>query len=390
MKIALIGQKGIPAKEGGVERHVEDLATRLSDEGDTVFVYARKSYTGTNKREYNYKGVRIVNLISIPTKHLDAISHTFFACFHLWLRRVDVIHFHSIGPSSLIWLVKLLKPSTPVVATFHSQCYFHRKWGKIARFTLKAGEWMCCRWADRVIAVSENLKRYAKSTYQREVDHIPNGISSPKPYREAAEIKKWGLEKGNYILSISRLVRHKGIHHLIHAYKRSSLDKKLVVAGDSAKTDDYVKELRQLAGDDPNIIFTGNQFGVTLEELMSNAFMFVHPSESEGLSIALLEAMAYELPIIASSIPENKEAIKDTGVVFENGRSDDLVRKMEQFASDPDRMRAKAESAKMRAEEKYNWDNIVQHTRNIYNQVISEQVSIKVKFIKSRKKVEVK
>ena len=389
MKIALIGQKGIPAREGGVEKHVEDLAERLAQEGCQVSVYARRSYTRAKQKRYKHKGAEVINLPSIPTKHLDAISHTFLACLHLFTKKVDVIHFHSIGPSSLILLAKILNPRPPVVAPFHTQCYLHQKWGSFARAYLKLGEISCCKLADRVIAVSEHLKEYVKRVYNREAEYLPNGISANKRSRQPAEIQKWGLEKGNYILSVSRLVRHKGIHYLIEAYKRAGVDKKLVIVGGSASTDEYVKELRQLAGDDPRIIFTGTQSGIILEELFSNAALFVQPSASEGLSVALLEAMAYGLPVLTSDIPENKEVIKDTGYTFRNKHSRNLANKLITVFANPEDRQRKAECGRIRVERNYNWDNIVKRTQQIYKQVIPGQTSVKVKFIKYKRKIEV-
>ncbi len=390
MKVALIGQKGIPAKEGGVERHVEDLAVRLSNEGVSVLAYSRKNYTGVNEKKYKYKGVEVVNLPGISTKNLDAITHTFLSCFHLLFRKVDVIHFHSIGPSSLIWLVKILKPRTPVVATFHTQCYLHQKWSAFAKAYLKFGERMCCKRADEVIAVSEGLKDYIKRTYGRRASCLPNGITADKKHREAGEIKKWGLEKGDYILTVSRLVRHKGIHYLMDAYKKLNTDKKLVIVGGSSNTDDYVRELKERAEGNPDIMFTGSQSGIILEELFSNACLFVQPSESEGLSIALLEAMAYGLPIVTSDIPENKEVIKETGLVFANKNVDDLSFKMKYCLDRPELMQEKGMSAKIRVEENFNWDNIVKGVKDVYKRVSAKDIPIKVKFVKFKKKVEVR
>ncbi len=153
MKIAFIGQKGIPAKSGGVETHVEDLSTRLVELGHEVLVYTRPNYTDKNLKEF--KGVKLVSLASVATKHFDAISHTIRACFDVVRQDVDVVHFHSIGPSSMIWLVKLLKPGLPVVATFHTRCYEHQKWGRFAKFCLKAAEAICCKFSDQTIAVSK-------------------------------------------------------------------------------------------------------------------------------------------------------------------------------------------------------------------------------------------
>jgi len=194
MKIVFIGQKGMPSISGGVERHVEELAVRLVKEGHDVSCYTRHNYSDKDIQEY--KGVRLVNLPSIASKNLDTIVHTFLSCLHVvfFERKVDVVHFHSIGPSSLLWLVKLMKPRTAIVSTFHTQCYKHKKWGVFARKYLKLGEYVCNRFADEVIVISKNLQEYVQKLYKREVNYIPNGVNV-LPFEESDEIKNGVLIK---------------------------------------------------------------------------------------------------------------------------------------------------------------------------------------------------
>lgn len=375
MKIVFIGQKGIPAISGGVEKHVEELSTRLVEAGHEIFVYTRPNYTDKNLKKF--KGVNLISLPSIPTKHLDAITHTFFACLDASFRRkADIIHFHSIGPSSLIWLVKLLNPKTPVVATFHTQCYYHKKWGDFAKAYLKFGEFICCRFSDKVITVSEVLKKYVKEKYNREADYISNGASIPE-IKPAEEIKKiWGLSKNSYILIVSRLIGHKGVHYLIDAYKKLATDKKLVIVGDGSFTDEYVKELKKMAFGNENIIFTGQQSGRILEELFSNAYLFVQPSESEGLSIALLEAMAYSLPVLVSDISENKEAVGEIGFIFKSKDSNDLADKLKQLLGSEDLLRGRGESGQAWIKSRYDWKKVTSDILEIYKSFFKEQKEI--------------
>lgn len=365
MRIVFIGQKGIPATYGGVEKHVEDLATRLVRDGHEVLVYTRKNYTSDKLK--SYKGVELISLPSIATKHLDAISHTFLACLDVIFRqKADVVHFHSIGPSLLSWMVKIFKPRTRLVATFHSQCYNHQKWGAMARFFLHLGERMICTVPDKTFTVSKSLTNYAAQKYGKNTIYIPNGVEMPTE-RDANEIKKWGLEKGNYIVTISRLVRHKGIHYLIDAYKQIGTDKKLVIVGDGAFTDDYVQELKDLADNNPNIIFTGNQTGDVLQELFSNAFLFVQPSESEGLSIALLEAMSYGLPVLVSDILENVEIVDNVGFIFVNKNVADLTLKLKAILMmDETVLHENAANLRAIARKNYNWENIVREIETLY------------------------
>ncbi|PIT94769.1 glycosyl transferase family 1 [Candidatus Falkowbacteria bacterium CG10_big_fil_rev_8_21_14_0_10_39_9] len=364
MKIALIGQKGIPVTHGGgVEKHVENLAVRLVELGHEVIVYTRHSYT--DKRLKEYKGVKLVGLPSVPTKNLDAISHTFLAVIAVIFRKVDVVHFHSIGPSSLIWLVKLFKPHTPVVATFHSQCYHNQKWGLFAKNYLRFGEYMCSRKADTVITVSKSLLDHVLKKYpQAHARYIPNGVNV-LPQLSAQEITdKWGLTKDSYILNVGRLVANKGVEYLINAYHQIKTDKKLVIVGDGVMEAD----LKGLADNDPNIIFTGNQNGQILGELFSNAYLFVQPSESEGLSLALLEAMSYQNPCLVSDIPANCEVVGLDGLTFKNMDTANLKTKLEELLTSPDKLKANKEEMYNKVVQEYDWTKIVNSIVDIYTQ----------------------
>ena len=370
MKIFLIGQKGIPAKNGGVEKHVENLAVRRAKDGQEVFVYARKNYQDKDLK--TYQGVNIITLGSVGTKNLDAITHTFLACLDVIFRRKpDVVHFHSVGPSSLILLIKLFRPRLKVVFTFHCQDYRHQKWGRFARWYLKLGEMIGCRFANQTITISHELQRYAKEAYGINAEYIPNGAEEVEETGDIL-LKPWNLAKDEYFVSISRLVRHKGIHYLLEAYNQLATDKKLVIVGDGAFTDDYVAELKKLAGNNPKIIFTGNQSGQTLAQLYTNAYAFVQPSEYEGLSVALLEAMSCGLPCVVSDIEANTEAAADTALIFKNKDVADLQNKLQELLSNPGLAKTLGEKARERAKTEYNWATIVQNTEKLYNNLINK------------------
>lgn len=363
MKIYIIGQKGIPATSGGVENHVENLAIELVKKGHEVFAYTRHNYSDKNVKEY--KGIKLIPLPSLNSKNLDAISHTFLACLDfIFKRKADVIHFHSIGPASLIWLIKLFKPKTRVIFTFHSQCYYNTKWGKIAKSYLMLGERIGCRLADKVIVVSKSLKKYVENKYQRTVEYIPNGVRQidNKPVNKIKEL--WGLEKDSYILSVSRIVKNKGLEYLVEAYKKIETNKKLVIVGDG----DFLEQLKEKAENNKNIIFTGTQVGDTLAELFSNAALFVQASEAEGLSISLLEAMSAKLPLLVSSIDANKEVVENNALIFENKNVEDLNNKLEIFLNHKndlgiDKMIENSYNGLL---VEYNWEKITENIINLY------------------------
>lgn len=371
MKVAFIGQKGIPAIGGGVERYVEDVATRLATQDHEVVVYTRPNYT--SKQTTSYKNVSLVSLPSIPTKHLDAISHTFLAVVHACLTKADIIHFQSIGPALLSWLPRLLRPKTIIVSTLQSRDYEHLKWGSFACAMLKLGERCMCRFSDELIVVTEKMKNYVKSEYSFEATVVPNGANLYEVVDNDSQIKLLGLEKNSYIVAISRLVRHKGLAYLIEAYKQLATNQKLVIVGSGSFTDDYVSELKKLAGDNSNIIFTGNQSGETLAQLYSHATLFVQPSESEGLSLALLEAMSRRVPVLVSDIIENTEAVKDAGYIFKDKDVADLKEKLQFILDNPEQARVMAVAGRKIIEQYYNWENIVQEIMKLYTHALADK-----------------
>ncbi|MFA6533567.1 MAG: glycosyltransferase family 4 protein [Patescibacteria group bacterium] len=381
MRIAFIGQKGIPVKFGGIERHAEELAARLVKNGHQVFVYTRPWYSDPELKEF--QGIKLISLPSINTKHLDAISHTFVATIHALFAPYDVIHYHGVGPALLSFIPRIFKPSARVVVTFHCIDRKHQKWGWFARLTLKLGEMAACAFAHKTIAVSKSLQFYCSQIYNCEAVYIPSGASwKPAVVADNLLAEKFGLDQDDYILTVSRLVRHKGIHYLIDGYRALKTDKKLVIVGDSAFTDDYVKELREAAKDDPRIIFTGYQGGAELEQLFAHAYLVVQPSESEGLPLSVLEAMSYSRAVLSSDIAENLEVVKDHGFSFKNKDVADLVSQLELLLSRPDLVKTVGSAGRDYINQNYNWDDIARKTGDVYKELLAEEASLEAVVIK--------
>lgn len=368
----MLGQKGIPARGGGVERHVEELATRLAKNGHEVFVYCRDHYTSSSSssRVTAHNGVHCIYLPTIRTKHLDAILHTFLATVHVLFQRADIIHYHAIGPASLLWIARLIKRNTKIFFTFHCQDYHHEKWGLAARLYLRFGEAIGCRFAHQVITVSKTLTKYVWTAYQRSAAYIPNG--APRSHRIAGRtvLSRLRLSPRGYILAVARLIPHKGIHELIAAYQRLVTEKKLVIAGEGTYTEGYVQKLYTLANGNPNIIFLGNQNADTLAALYRHAYILAHPSHSEGLSITLLEAMEYGCGILTSSIPENREVVESAGHCFRTGSVDDLSQKLDFLLEHPEFVRRMGVKARSRVRREYNWENIARTTEQCYRETM--------------------
>ncbi len=359
MKIAMLGTKGIPATWGGIERHVEEISTRLVAMGHDVTVYCRPYYTTTS--EPYYKGVRLKKLPTMASKNFDAIVHTFLATMHLLLEDYDIVHYHAIGPSTLAILARMAGKNT--VVTVHGLDWQREKWGKKAKLFLKFGERASVWFPYSTITVSKFLKKYLEEKYQRPVSYIPSAVTEPL-HRPPDRIRTFGLRGKDYILFVARLVPEKGCHYLIEAYERLDLGLKLVIAGGSSHSDDYVAQLQSHASD--RIILTGYVYGETLQELYSNAYCYVHPSTIEGLPVTLLEAVAYGNCVIASDIAANKEVVEDTGIIFESQNVDDLCEALKTAIENPVLAKQLGERARDRSVAEYNYDTVTEKTERLY------------------------
>jgi len=259
-----------------------------------------------------------------------------------------------------------------VISTFHSDDRKHKKWGYIARKFLGLGAYISVRWPDKTIAVSQYQSKVHGQEFKGELEYIPNGVPAFDKVNPNLITEKWDLKGNDYILAVSRLIKHKGLHYLIRAYSiLKNVDKKLVIVGEANYTDNYIKYLKNLAGDNKNIIFTGNQTGETLAELYSNAYLFVQPSEAEGLSIALLEAMSYGKAVLCSDIEPNKEAVANLALTFRNKSIVDLSQKLRYLLDHPEITVEMGLKLQERARIEYNWDNIVKKTIALYESVLN-------------------
>lgn len=364
LKIAMFGIKGIPLP-AGAEVVAEELGSRLVQRGHEVLVYVRPQYTPENTREY--RGLRLVHLPSIPSKNLDAITHSFLCSLAVVKEKPDVVHIHSTGNSIFALWLRLFK--IPVIVQSHGLDWQRAKWGKLAKMYLKMTDYTTVHFPDAVTVVSMKLKRYYESKYKREVVYIPNGVNLGFRVK-ANEIRRFGLEGNDYIFFGARFVPEKGAHYLIEAYKSlSECSKKLVIAGDGQKNDRYVESLKKHAGD--KIIFPGFVRDVLLQEFLSNAYFYVLPSEIEGLSTGLLEAMGYGNCVLVSDIEENLEAIGNAGISFKNKSVQDLREKLSFLLANPRIVEQYKELAVKRVSELYNWDQITDQFEQLYYRIKS-------------------
>lgn len=361
MKIVVTGTRGIPNIMGGVETHCEELFPRIAAKDFDVTVIRRSNYVKDILKEW--KDVKLLNVESPKKKSFEAIIHTFRAINEAKRLKADVLHIHAIGPALLIPYAKML--GMKVVFTHHGPDYDRDKWGMAAKTMLKLGERFGCMFADEVIVISNVIRNLIKQKYNRtqHVHLIYNGVPQPEIGDYPEYFEELGIEKGKYILGMCRFVPEKNLHHLIEAFSKTEHgDYKLVLAGDTDFEDDYSRNLKRMAREHGTVL-TGFIKGKKLHSLLTNTRCFVLPSSHEGLPIALLEAMSYQVPVIVSDIPANLEVGLNPECYFRTGDIQELSEKLQE------NMTASCQKVEYDMS-KYNWDVIAQQTVDIYNNLM--------------------
>lgn len=369
LNIAMLGHKRIPSREGGIEVVVEELATRMAELGNQVTCFNRMGHHISGKefdtQKLNvYKGVELKPVFTINKKGLAAVTSSVFGAIKAAFGKYDIVHFHAEGSCGMLWFPKLF--GKRCLVTIHGLDHQRKKWGKFARIYIMFGEKCAVKYADEIIVLSESVQKYFKDTYGRKTTFIPNGVNRPKVKESTIIKQKFGLEKDNYILFLGRIVPEKGIEYLIEAFKKVRIDKKLVIAGGSSDTDIFMNQLIEITKDDGRIIFTGFIQGNMLDELYSNAYVYILPSDLEGMPLSLLEAMSYGNCCIVSDIEECTSVVEDKAIVFRKSDVKDLAEKLNWVCNNSDIVQRYKDEASDYICEKYNWDDVVNKTLTLY------------------------
>ena len=365
----MVGQRGVPATFGGIEHHVEEIGARLAERGHEVVVYTRTNYV--TERPRSVRGMRPRYLPTVGSKHLDAIVHSSLSTLDASLRGADVIHYQAVGPGIPAVIPRYFAPAK-VVLTVHGLDAERAKWGGSARTILGVAQWLSARVPDETIVVSKDLQRHYRERYGRVTEYIPNGVA-PAERRPADEItRRYGLRGDDYVLFVGRLVPEKAPDLLVRAFRQVQTEHRLVIAGGSSFTDEYVRRLGSLVAADPRVILPGYVYGRLLEELYSNASAFVLPSSLEGLPLTLLEAAAYGTPVVVSDIPPNVEVVVADGPgrrVVPVGDEAALAATLSRVLSDPGAERAGGEALRRSVLGAFRWDDAVDLTEVVYDRV---------------------
>jgi glycosyltransferase involved in cell wall biosynthesis len=370
LDVAFMGLRGIPAAYGGVDRVIEEVAPGLAFRGHHVLVYCwSNSYKEHLK---TYKGVELRYLPTIPVRYIGTLLHTLLACIGLLGRRVHVVHINNTQNALFAFIPRMC--GTKVVVQPHGPAWPVLRWGtwrdrfwmnlkiRLTRMFLHLCRYPTLWFADRILVISQPDADYISKTKTDKFVLIHNGCNLPEPL-PPKEMLRLGVEPGKYVLFVGRMMPRKGCHHLIRAFTEIETDVDLVIVGGPLDTA-YGRFLRRLAGGHPRIRFTGPLYGGVLNELFSNTVVYVHPSESEGQSIALLEGLAYGACVLSSDTPESVETAEDTAVYFKSGDWEDLKRVLGDLLKDPGRMAEMGRRARAHVRSKYQWhDKIIAYER---------------------------
>lgn len=377
----MIGHKRIPSREGGVEVVVEALAVRMAAQGHSVTVYNRSGHHIAGKEfdrpkgQHWYQGVRICEVPAIDRKGLSALTGSLFATICALFGGYDCIHYHAEGPSAMLWLPHLFGIRT--VATIHGLDWKRSKWNRFASWYLKQGEKVAAKYADEVIVLSKDTRRYFQKTYGRETVLIPNGVDLLP--RKAAHFitERWGLQKDGYILYLGRIVPEKGLQYLIKAFQKVNTEKKLVIAGSPSDTAAYYAQIQADAQKDTRVLFTGFVQGDLLEELYSNAYLYCLPSDVEGMPISLLEAMSYGNCCLTSDIAECTDIVGECGYYFAKGDAESLREVLQMLCDQLELVQRCKDAASARISSLYSWDDVTEKTLALYRTEKKEEVPAK-------------
>jgi len=361
-RVAFIGARGVVSKYSGIESYYEEVGPRLAQMGYDVTVYCRSYFTPGLPM---YKGMRLVRLPTVRTKHLETLVHTFLSTLHAILSHCDIVHFHAQGPALFSFLPRLAGQKT--VVTVQGLDWQRKKWGRFAAAVLRVGEWASARFPNRTMVVSQTLQERYRRLYGAETVYVPNGTTI-RDRTGPTQLFEWGLQPGQYVLFLGRFSPEKNCHLLIEACERLVAPVKLVLAGGSSHTDGYAEQLRKHANG--KIVFLDWVSGNALDELLTNAALFVLPSDLEGMSLALLDAMGAGVCTLTSDIPENRELIEDVGFTFRPSDVDDLARMLALLISDEEIREAAGEKAQQRAHEQFLWPEIARQVSEVYEELL--------------------
>jgi glycosyltransferase involved in cell wall biosynthesis len=365
MKIAVVGFRGIPAKYGGYETFIEEMAPLLVKRGHEVTVYGR-SHIIVHKEKY-YKGVKLVILPTIQHKYFDTVVHTLLSLTHGVFCRYDVVLILNAANSPIAFIPKLT--GEKVVMNVDGIERLRKKWNWIGKLYYRVGEYFATKFPDEIVSDAGVIEKYYLQNYGKRSTMIPYGANI-----ECAETEEilhgYQLKKKSYFLYVSRLEPENNADKVIKAFKLVKTDKSLVIVGDAPYSEQYKDKLRDLAADDKRITFTGFVFGKGYREFISHAYCYIQATEVGGTHPALIESMGVGNCLIANGTDENIEVLADTGFLYEKNNIDDLSSKMQYVSDHPEIIGEYGSKAQRRVCQNYTWEAVTTKYEELFKKML--------------------
>jgi glycosyltransferase involved in cell wall biosynthesis len=367
LRIAMLGMRGVPASYSGFETCAEELGARLAARGHDVTVYCRVPHIAYGGAAY--RGMRLVKLPTLRSKHLDTAVHTLLSSLHALAARYDIVLYFNVGNSPMTWIPRLARQR--VVLNVDGLDWKRMKWGRFARWYIRAAERWATRCPHRIVTDSRRVQQYYRERYGAPSTYIAYG-AEPVRVPPGTHLERYGLEPGRYVLFVGRLVPENCAHHMVEAFEGLSTDMRCVIIGDAPYAAKYKERLRATA--DRRVIFTGYLFGEGCRELMSNAFCFVESSEVGGTHPALLEAMACGTCVVVNDTPENLETIGEAGFGYPGDMGGAGLRVvLERLLKDPTLVKERARSGLERVQAHYSWAAVTDAYEQLFRQLFEER-----------------
>jgi len=367
IRVAMLGTRGVPASYSGFETCAEELGTRLAARGHDVTVYCRVPHI--THEGASYRGMRLVKLPTIRSKHLDTITHSLLSAIHALSQTYDISLFFNVGSSAVTWIPRLA--GQRVVLNVDGLDWKRKKWGRVARWYIRASERWATRLPHRIVTDSRRVQEYYVARYGApSPTYIAYG-AEPMTVSPGRHLAQYGLVPGRYVLFVGRLVPENCAHHLVEAFRGLDTDFRCVIVGDAPYAAAYINELR--ATTDPRVVFTGYLFGEGYRELAGNAYCFVETSEVGGTHPALLEAMAFGRCVVVNDTPENLETVGDAGFSYEGSRGAPSLREvLERLLKDPAIAQESAGRARERVRAHYSWESVTDAYERLFHELLRE------------------
>lgn len=373
MRIAVIGAKGIPPKQGGIEHYCAEIYPRMVSEGHTVDLFARSSYTeNAGWKSNEFRGVRVISVPGLDYTGVDALVTSAMGAIAATRQQYDIIHFHALGPSLFTCIPKLAN-AAKIVVTCHGLDWQRAKWGNLSTKLIQLGEQAAVRFAHSMVVVSKALQTYFLQTYAKETVYIP---TAPANYGQSDPNfhygQSLGLEAGRYILFLGRLVPEKRPDLLVDAFcALNPKGWKLVLAGGISDTKLFTSQLLEKIAHQKNIVFAGELRGPRLWEIVRGAGLFVLPSDLEGLPLSMLEAMREGIPVLGSDIPPHQQLLaEERGMLFEAGNLESCISAIDWALHHPEKLSPMLKKAQTHVNLNYSWDHITSETLRLYTEVL--------------------